>query len=131
MQQKATIKQLRSFGSVVGAIFAFIGLWPVLIQSKGPRPWALVLAGLLIVPSLVFPRILAPFYWGWMMAGQCLGWFNTRLILGAVFYALFAPVGLVMRLSGRDPMHRRFERASDTYRVIRQPREKSHMKLQF
>jgi hypothetical protein len=67
-----------------------------------------------------------------MTIGHALGWVNTRLLLGLVFYGLITPMGLVRRfLLGRDPMRRQFEPEADTYRVPRQPRPATHLKQQF
>jgi Saxitoxin biosynthesis operon protein SxtJ len=38
-----------------------------------------------------------------MTVGEVLGWINTRLILGVLFYSLFTPLGLLMRLRGKEP----------------------------
>ena len=42
---------------------------------------------------------------------------NTRLILGILFYGLFMPFGLVMRVFGKDPLHRKLDDKSASYRV--------------
>ncbi|MEW6297931.1 MAG: SxtJ family membrane protein, partial [Thermodesulfobacteriota bacterium] len=97
MQNRIQSQQLRRFGLLVGGIFALIGLWPVVLRSEEPRAWALVLGGLLILPALVWPRGLGPVYRGWMTIGHALGWVNTRLLLGLVFYGLITPMGLVRR----------------------------------
>lgn len=132
MQNRIQSQQLRRFGLLVGGVFALIGLWPVVWRSEEPRAWALVLGGLLILPALVWPRGLGPVYRGWMTIGHALGWVNTRLLLGLVFYGLITPMGLVRRfLLGKDFMRRRFEPDADTYRVPRQPRPTTHMKQQF
>jgi len=129
---KSDVKQLRSFGFMVGGIFAVIGLWPVLFRNDDPRLWALVLSSLLLIPALVMPLSLGPVYKGWMAVGNVLGWINTRVILGIIFYGLFTPIGLIRRLLGaEDLMHRKFEPEADTYRVVRHPRPSSHMKRQF
>ena len=123
-------KQLRSFGLIVGGIFALIGVWPALWRAQ-PRLWSLLLGGVLIALALVWPRSLAQVYRLWMTVGEVLGWINTRLILGVLFYGLFTPMGLLMRLRGQDPMRRTLTPEADTYRVVRQPRPASHMRHQF
>jgi hypothetical protein len=40
--------------------------------------------------------------------------------MGLVFYAVVTPMGVAMRLAGRDPMRRRFDRAADSYWIDRQ-----------
>jgi len=124
-------KPLRSFGLIVGSIFAFIGIWPAVWHGQPPRLWSLILGGLLIALALVWPHSLEGVYRLWMTAGEILGWINTRLILGGLFYGLFTPLGLFMRLRGKDPMRRTWAPAAETYRVRRQPRPAAHMWHQF
>ena len=131
LNSEATPKQLRSFGFLVGVVFAVIGAWPVVFRREDPRTWALTLAALLILPALVYPKSLKWPYRAWMAIGFVLAFINTRIILGIIFYLLFTPVGFVMRLFGWDPLRRRMEQASDTYRLVREPRPGDHMKHQF
>jgi hypothetical protein len=131
MQKEVTRKELRSFGLLVGGIFAVIGVWPTLFRGEDLRLWAVGLAVVLILPALLWPRSLKLVYRVWMALGQVLGWINTRILLSVVFYVLFTPMGLVMRLMGKDPMRRRFEPDADTYRVVVQPRPSTHMTQQF
>jgi hypothetical protein len=132
MQQSITPKQLRSFGCTVGGIFAAIGIWPVVVRGANPRLWALALAAILILPALLFPTSLKPLYRGWMALGELLGWINTRIILGLVFYGMITPMGVFMRVvMGRDSMRRGFDPKASTYRVLRQPRPGTHMKRQY
>jgi hypothetical protein len=67
-----------------------------------------------------------------MAAGHVLGWINTRIILLAIFYGVFTPVGLVMRFfAGKHPMRHKLEPSADTYRIRPQPRPRSHMTRQY
>ena len=131
MQSDITPKQLRSFGCIVGGIFALMGLWPMLWHGQPLRGWAAVLAGLLLLPAAVYPQSLRWPYKGWMAIGHALAWVNTRIILGLIFYGLFTPMGLVMRWWGRDQLCLRHDRQAATYRMHRQPRPSSHMRRQF
>jgi hypothetical protein len=127
----ASLKPLRSFGFLVGGVFAILGVWPRVVHGASWRLWALALALLLVVPAAIAPRTLAPIHRVWMRVGHVLGFINTRLILGAAFYLVFTPIGTVMRWSGRDPLGRRFDRAATTYRIPRTPRPGEHMRRQF
>jgi hypothetical protein len=131
MQNEADTTQLRTFALLVGGIFAVIGLWPALWQGEAPRLWAVLLSVGLVVPGVVWPRGLAPVYRGWMMLGQVLGWINTRILLGVIFFVLITPMGLVRRLLGKDSMRRSFEPEVETYRVVREPRPSSHLRRPF
>jgi saxitoxin biosynthesis operon SxtJ-like protein len=124
-------KQLRSFGFIVGGIFTLLGIWPAVWRGQPLRLWSLILGGILLVLGLAWPRSLTHVYRLWMRVGEVLGWINTRLILGALFYLLFTPLGLYMRLRGTDPMRRTLAPEAESYRVVRQPRSAAHMRHQF
>jgi len=81
--------------------------------------------------ALVWPRSLTQIYRLWMTVGEILGWINTCLILSVLFYLVFTPLGLYMRLRGKDLMRRTLAPEAESYRVVRQPRPSSHMRHQF
>jgi hypothetical protein len=121
---------LRSFGLLVGGIFALIGLWPI-VRGLQPRIWAIVLGTLLILPGLVAPRALAPAYTVWMGIAYVLGWINSRIIMAVVFFVVFTPVAVFLKLMKKTPIQLGFDKTVNSYRVIREPRLNSHMKNQF
>lgn len=123
--------QLRNFGLMVGGILLIIGLWPALLRSEDPPGLVAVLGGLLVVLGLGLPKVLGPVYRVWMILGHALGWVNTRILLGIVFYGLLTPMGLIMRLFGKDSMRRQFVQEAHTYRIVRRPRPHSHIMRQF
>lgn len=131
MDHAATRKELRQFGLLVGAVFTVIGLWPLVFRGEPLRLWAIGIGGLLILCGVALPSVLAPVHKGWMWVGHIMGWINTRILLGIVFYVLLTPIGLVFRLRGKDRMRQAFVESSTTYRVVRSPRPHSHMKYQF
>ena len=124
-------KQLRLFGLIVGGIFAFIGLWPMLFRGEDPHLWSLVIGVLLAILAIILPRSLSRIYQIWIIIGNALGWVNTRVILALGFYGIFTPMGLALRLLGKDPMRRKFDPTTNTYRVLRSSRPGSHMHKQF
>jgi hypothetical protein len=130
-QSKVDNRTLRQFGLLVGGIFLLMGLWPFVWRQEAIRMWAVVPGVIMGLAGLIVPGVLKHVYQGWMWLGHILGWVNTRIILGVLFYGIITPMGLVMKLSGRDPMRRGFEPDAQTYRVIRQPRPASHMKNMF
>ena len=131
MQDEITRKQLRSFGLLVGGIFAVIGFWPLLLRGAGYRLWALALALLLIAPALIYPPALKPFHKVWMKLGHVLGWINTRIILGVIFFAVVTPIGMIRRMFRKDSMGRQPNSTLDSYRLARQSRPASHMTRQY
>ncbi len=125
-------KQIRSFGLIVGGIFLLIGLWPLVVRAEAPRLWAVGIAAGLVLPAVLFPKVLTPIYRLWMRVGDALGWVNTRIILSLIFYGLFTPIGVIRRvLLNKDPLQLAFEPEAETYRVVRQPRPPAHLERQF
>jgi len=131
MSARVDRAQLRNFGLIVGGIFGVIGLWPAIIRGGNVRTWMVGLAVVLILPALVAPRALAPAHRAWMALGSALGWVNTRIVLGLIFFGMITPMALVLRLARRDPMQRAFDPNATTYRVPRRPRPGAHMMRQF
>jgi multisubunit Na+/H+ antiporter MnhG subunit len=131
MKDEITRKQLRSFGFTVGGIFALIGLWRLVIHGEDPRWWAVVVAVCLLVPAVVYPKTLIWVHKGWMWVGHVLGWINTRIILGVVFYVIVTPIGAIRRWLGKDPMGRQLRPDLNSYRITRKPRPASHLTKQY
>jgi hypothetical protein len=78
-------------------------------------PWlAGIGAGLGVVLWLV-PQIAKPFYLAWYFLACCIGIVVSNVLLGAFFYLVITPFGLVMRLSGRDRMNRKWDPAKASY----------------
>ena len=131
MQDTGDKKELRNFGLMVGGLFALIALWPVIWRGESLRIWALVPATLLIPLGMLMPTVLRPVFKVWMKIGHVMGWINTRIILGILYFGLITPMGMVMRLFGWDSMRRALMQDVETYRVVRQARPRHHMTRQF
>lgn len=112
-------KGLRKFGLTTGAIIVllFVLFFPWVFDMEKMPIWPWVVASLLWIPALVMPNLLGPVYTTWMKIGHALGWVNTRIILGLLFYAIVLPMGLIMRLLGNDPMSRKLDKSVSSYRI--------------
>jgi Saxitoxin biosynthesis operon protein SxtJ len=79
-----------------------------------------------LLVGLFVPPLARRFHTLWMRLALLLGWVNSRILLGLMFYGVFAPYNLVGRLLRRDPLTRRGARR-DTYwlprKTTRQARE--------
>ena len=107
----ATRPALRSFGRTVGAVLVLAGVAAAWKRGWDVRglPAALGATGAaLVVLGLGAPRALAPLYRVWMLLAVVLGFVMTRVVLTLVFFCLVAPIGLVRRALGHDPMQRRW-----------------------
>lgn len=125
-------KELREFGLITGGILALLFglLLPWLFDHAFPL-WPWIAAGILWAWALLLPASLLPLYRAWMAVGNVLGWINTRIILAFLFYALFLPAGLIMKLLGKDPMNRKIDPSLKTYRVTHPHPEKNHVERPY
>jgi hypothetical protein len=71
--------------------------------------------------ALFIPSLAKSMYTGWMRAAVPLGWTFSHILLAAIYYLLFTPLGLLMRLRGHDPMQRRIDPAAASYWLARPP----------
>jgi hypothetical protein len=110
----------RSFGFVFAVVFVLIGLFP-LLKGGATRWWALGIAAVFAVVAVVKPSLLAGFNRQWTKLGILLGKVVSPVALGVMFYFVFTPVGLLMRLSGKDPLRLKREPDAASYWIRRQP----------
>jgi hypothetical protein len=116
---KPLLPSNRSFGWTFTAVFVLAGLYGV--WRGGP---AAALFGLALITAIVTvsrDRWLEPLNRAWMKFGDFLGRLVSPIVLGVIFYGLFTPIGVVMRLAGRDAMCRKFDVAVRSYWVRRDP----------
>lgn len=123
--------QIRTFAFPLGGIFALIAFWPWIWYGSGIRHWALLVSGVLLIPGVLFPRMLTPAYRTWMVFAEKLAWFNTRVLLGFIFYGILTPMGLVRRLFGKPSFSCEFDKQASSYRVVKSPRPPNHMAKSF
>jgi hypothetical protein len=129
--EKMSPKELRKFGLVTAAmLILFFDLLIPWIWSL-PRPmWPVVAAGILVSMGLAFPAALGPVYKIWMRFAEALGWVNTRIILSLIFFLIFFPFGILMRVFN-DPMRRQFDTAADSYRIPSNPTKPENLERPF
>jgi hypothetical protein len=104
VRARLTAREGRKFGLTVGvAFFALTALmiWrdnAVAAKVTGSLGARLVLGGLLI------PARLGPVHAAWMGLAHAISKVTTPIFMGIVYFLVLAPVGMVMRLFGRNPM---------------------------
>ncbi len=124
-------RTLRQFGFIAFFGFGFVAAiawFEVLVFSFGlgeARPLVAgafaglgVLAALL---SLVWPKANLPIYVGLTIIAYPIGFVLSYVIMGTLFFLLITPVGLFFKLTGRDPLNRRFEPDLPSYWIDSRP----------
>ena len=108
MKRPSSIRELREFGLLVGAVFAAIGGWWIYrAKFANVSHLFVVIGALLILFGALAPALLRPVHRGWMALAEGMAFVMTRVILAIVFYLVVTPIGIVRRLSGADPLRRR------------------------
>jgi hypothetical protein len=110
----------RSFGLVFAAFFALVCLWP-LKSGAEPRLWAGAVAAAFLVVALVRPALLKPLNKLWFGVGMVLHHVVTPVVMGLLFFVTVTPIALVMRATGKDPLHLKRDPAAASYWIHRQP----------
>jgi hypothetical protein len=112
MTRKGPAHPERSFGISVGAVSALVAAY---LWWRGSLQAASILGGVgvtLIALGLTAPRALRWPSLVWWKLVHVLGYVNARIILTVLFAVLLVPVGLVWRVTGKDPLGRRRSRAT-------------------
>ena len=123
LERRETIKSSsdRSFGLVIAAGFALVALLPLLRAPHQPRWWAIAIAIAFALSALLWPRQLAVLNRLWLRFGLLLSAVVSPIILGLLFYTTLLPIGVLMRIFGKDPLRLRADRTSGTYWIQRAP----------
>jgi hypothetical protein len=94
----------RKFGLTVGIAFAVLGgvAWWRGREALAGGFWAV--GALLILAGLAVPTSLGPVQRAWMGLAHAISKVTTPIFMGIVYFVVLLPVGLVMRLFGRNPL---------------------------
>lgn len=112
----------RTFGYVIAGAFAFIACSPLLHRPAGAlHAWALVISAAFALTAALRPSALNPLNVLWTRFGVLLHWIVSPLVLAIIFFAVVAPVGMAIRLFGKDPLRLRPSPLARSYWIERKP----------
>lgn len=98
---------LRKFGVTMASVFLVISILFFFRHKYNAAVNSLAVSCVFIFMGLISPVLLRPVYIAWMRFAFILGWINTRVILVVLFYLVFTPIGLLMRLFRVDLLERK------------------------
>jgi hypothetical protein len=106
---------LRQFAVLWVVFFLGIAGWQWLGRDNATA--AVVLAAVSVVGlwGCWRPGDLRPVFVGWMVLAFPIGWVVSLVMMAVLFFLVFAPIGLVFRLTGRDFLHLKRDPAAPTY----------------
>ena len=131
MKKRDEIKDIKVFAAGIGVICQLIALFS---WWKGGALYPYISAfGLVFgAAGLLRPGAIKPVYKRWMILALAFGRFQTRLLLCLLFYLVITPIGVVLRLMGKDLLDLKLEHGADSYWKKREPeRDLSRYEKQF
>ena len=126
---KINISSNRNFGLVFFVIFLIVALWP-LKYEEDIRLWSLVISIIFFILGVINSKLLMPLNKLWFKFGILLGSIVSPIIMGIVYFAVVTPIGVLMRLLGKDLLKTTKTKSISTYWMKRDKKQTS-MKKQF
>ena len=119
----------RNFGLVFFVVFLIVALWP-LKHDEDIRLWSLGLSIIFFILGILNSKLLTPLNKLWFKLGMFLGSIVSPIVMGIVYFIIVTPIGVFMRLLGKDLLKTNKIKNASTYWV---QRDKKHgtMKKQF
>jgi hypothetical protein len=118
----------KSFGVLFFLLFIIIGFYPILNGEK--------IKFLFFIPALIFlilaflkPNLLKPLNLVWIKLGEILGRIIAPTIMFLLFFLILTPVGLIVRLFGKDLLKTKFTKENSYW--IKRENKIGTMKKQF
>ena len=118
----------KSFGVLFFLLFIIIGFYPILKDEK--------IKFLFFIPAFIFlilaflkPNLLKPLNLVWIKLGEILGRIIAPTIMFLLFFLILTPVGLIVRLFGKDLLKTKFTKENSYW--IKRKNKIGTMKKQF
>jgi hypothetical protein len=124
-------KALRTFGLIWSFIFLVITIYP-LVSSDDIRYWSLYICLGFLTISLIYPAFYAKiyFYQSWIKFGNFVGKINSKIIIFILFYFLFLPIGILLKVFRKDLLSKRIDSSATSYFIDRE-KQPEGMENQF
>ena len=119
----------RSFGLVFFTFFAIIGLFP-LWYGENIRLWSCTIAFIFLFFGIFIPKVVIIPNKLWLKLGLLLGAVIAPIIMGVIFILTVTPIGVIMRLIGKDILNQKIKKSAKSY-WIKKSKSISTMKNQF
>lgn len=104
----------RKFGLLLAAVLGLISTVSWIVKGA-PPVWLAATALVLLTLAGLAPGLLLPLNRLWEKLGHVLGLISNTVLLGAFYFVVLTPFGLLMRALSSDPMRRRLAPAATSY----------------
>jgi len=127
----AKLPSNQSFGFFFSSVFAFVGVYNYFSANIFLALVFMIFALIFLFITLINSDALEPLNKLWMRLGILLGRIVSPIVLGVIFFGLFTPIAILMRLSGRDELRLKFNRQLSYWISRGEPIKSESFKQQF
>ena len=114
MVKEKTASELKKFGLTMAIVLLLLGILLVWRGKSLSLPILILSLGFSVL-AFYAPHTLRSVEKYWMLFGEKMSIVVSFIVLVLTFYLVLTPLGLLMQLCGRDPMHKKFDRQAKTY----------------
>ena len=120
MKRNSNIKisSNRNFGLVFFIVFLIVSLWP-LTYHEPVRIWSAIISSVFLILGLMNSKLLTPLNKLWFKFGMILGAIVSPVVMGVVFFLVVTPIGLIMKIMGKDLLNKKYDKKKRTYWIKR------------
>ena len=114
-------RDLKKFAFTMAIVLAILATLIFIFGSHPERAlWLSIFSLLFLLFALLLPMALKPLHTFWMGLAFFLGWFVSRILLTILFFVIVTPIGLMLRLFGKDLLNLKIEKDKNSYWIRRQ-----------
>lgn len=114
-----TDRDVRKFGVTIGIVLVLLAAF-FFLKEKPSAIYFASAGALLAALTWLLPGLMRPLYRAWMAFAVVMGFVMTRVILTIIYYGMFTPIALIMKLLRKDLLHERIDTQAGTYWVKRE-----------
>ena len=115
---KINISSNRNFGLVFFIVFLIISFWP-LTNTESIRVWSIIISLIFLILGLLNSKLLTPLNKIWFKFGMILGGMVAPIIMGIIFFSVVTPIGIIMKIIGKDLLNKKYNKKKKTYWIKR------------
>ncbi len=108
----------KNFGIVFAVVFLLISLYP-LVDNKDVHLWSLIISLIFFLLAYVAPKVLSVPNKLWFKLGMALGAVVAPVVMALVYFSTVVPIGLIMRLMGKDLLRQKLDKNTKSYWIER------------
>lgn len=109
-------KELRKFGFSLGLGLSILGCI-LFYRHKGHFIWFTGIGSIAIILAILCPGALRPLKKLLDKLIFIIGWLMAAISLLIVFYLIFTPIAILLKIFGRDLLNQRIDKNTSTYWV--------------